>query len=230
MPMSVQQLTLQRLYHKIPKSQQGVKIRQRKAFPQNLVIGRTILYATNGKIKKVGNVDVNSLKIKGSRQNSNFDNIIPQNSEKSTGNENSSKESIPTKPCNRQNNIVCHKRQNKKVGNVEVNSLKIKGSRQNSNFDNIIPQNSEKSIDNEKLSLSSAESVPAKHGNYNVYGEDIALVAPVREDIAKNATTTEGTVSKTGHVDDIAPIADAEATANITSKKLSFREEFGEGV
>ena len=55
-------------------------------------------------------------------------------------------------------------------------------------------------------------------------------IAPIREDIAKNATTTEGTVSKTGHVDDIAPIADAEATANITSKKLSFREEFGEVV
>ena len=43
--------------------------------------GRTILYATDGKIKKVGNVDVNSLKIKGSRQNSNTD-IIPQTPEK----------------------------------------------------------------------------------------------------------------------------------------------------
>ncbi|MBO5319477.1 MAG: hypothetical protein J6B01_06705 [Ruminococcus sp.] len=40
--------------------------------------GRTILYATDGKIKKVGNVNVNSLKIKGSRQNSDFDGIIPQ--------------------------------------------------------------------------------------------------------------------------------------------------------
>ena len=34
--------------------------------------GRHILYATNGKIKKVGNVQVNSLKIRGSGQNSNF--------------------------------------------------------------------------------------------------------------------------------------------------------------
>ncbi len=41
--------------------------------------GRTILYAVNGKIKKVGNANVNSLKIKGSRQNSNYVNSIPQN-------------------------------------------------------------------------------------------------------------------------------------------------------
>ena len=41
--------------------------------------GRTILYATNGKINKVGNVNVNSLKIKGSRQNSNFDPNVAQN-------------------------------------------------------------------------------------------------------------------------------------------------------
>lgn len=41
--------------------------------------GRTILYATDGKIKKVGNVEVNSLKIKGSRQNSNYNGSIPQN-------------------------------------------------------------------------------------------------------------------------------------------------------
>ena len=43
--------------------------------------GRTILYATNGKIKKVGNVQVGSLKIKGPGQNSNTD-IIPQTPEK----------------------------------------------------------------------------------------------------------------------------------------------------
>ncbi len=45
--------------------------------------GRTILYATHGKIKKVGNAEVNSLKIKGSKQNSNFDDILPQNTKKS---------------------------------------------------------------------------------------------------------------------------------------------------
>ena len=43
--------------------------------------GRTILYATNGKIKKVGNVQVGSLKIKGPGQNSNTD-IKPQTPEK----------------------------------------------------------------------------------------------------------------------------------------------------
>ena len=47
--------------------------------------GRTILYTLNGKTKKVGNAHVNSLKIKGSRQNSNFATIIPQNSQKSSG-------------------------------------------------------------------------------------------------------------------------------------------------
>ena len=41
--------------------------------------GRTILYATEGKIKKVGSVQVNSLKIKGSGLNSNFSNKVAQN-------------------------------------------------------------------------------------------------------------------------------------------------------
>lgn len=40
--------------------------------------GRSIMYATNGKIKKVGSVDVGSLKLKGPGQNSNFDTIISQ--------------------------------------------------------------------------------------------------------------------------------------------------------
>lgn len=40
--------------------------------------GRHILYATNGNIKKVGNVQVNSLKIKGSGQNSNSTNNLSQ--------------------------------------------------------------------------------------------------------------------------------------------------------
>lgn len=39
--------------------------------------GRTVLYATNGKIKKVGNVHLNSLKIRGSGQNSNYEDSIP---------------------------------------------------------------------------------------------------------------------------------------------------------
>ena len=50
--------------------------------------GRHILYALNGKTKKVGNAEVNSIvtkATKGSSQNSNFDDILPQNSEKSIG-------------------------------------------------------------------------------------------------------------------------------------------------
>ena len=51
--------------------------------------GRIILYALNGKTKRVGNAQVNSLVAKttsGSWQNSNSDGIITQNSEKSIGN------------------------------------------------------------------------------------------------------------------------------------------------
>lgn len=40
-----------------------------------------ILYATKGKIKKVGNVQVNSLKLRGSGQNTNFDYSIPTTAE-----------------------------------------------------------------------------------------------------------------------------------------------------
>ena len=41
--------------------------------------GRIILYATKGKIKKVGNAQVHSLKIRGAEQNSNFFCSIHQN-------------------------------------------------------------------------------------------------------------------------------------------------------
>ena len=41
--------------------------------------GRHILYATHGKIKRVGNAEVNSLKNRGSRQNSNSDTNVAQN-------------------------------------------------------------------------------------------------------------------------------------------------------
>ncbi len=40
--------------------------------------GRIILYATSGKINEVGNVNVSSLEIRGSRPNSNFRNSITQ--------------------------------------------------------------------------------------------------------------------------------------------------------
>ena len=46
--------------------------------------GRVVLYATKGKIKKVGQAKVNSLKARGSTPHSNFDISIPQNTEKST--------------------------------------------------------------------------------------------------------------------------------------------------
>lgn len=47
--------------------------------------GRTILYATKGKIKKVGDAQVHSLKIRGAEQNSNLANSIRQGTEKSQG-------------------------------------------------------------------------------------------------------------------------------------------------
>ena len=55
--------------------------------------GRTILYATDGKIKKVGNVDVNSLKIKGSRLNSNFVRTVAQKKPSVKGQNSISKDS-----------------------------------------------------------------------------------------------------------------------------------------
>lgn len=45
---------------------------------------RTIMYATKGKIKKVGTAKVNSLKIKGSRLNPYFNGSVPQSKKKSS--------------------------------------------------------------------------------------------------------------------------------------------------
>ncbi len=68
---------------------------------------------------------------------------------------------------------------------------------QEDSSEDIITQNSEKSIGNQKNSLSAENSDIAPIGNYNVKGKEISLdLGPVREDIAKNATTTEPTVSK----------------------------------
>ena len=44
--------------------------------------GRKLLYTTKSKIKKVGNAEVRSLKIKGAEQNSNFDESITDESGK----------------------------------------------------------------------------------------------------------------------------------------------------
>lgn len=56
--------------------------------------GRTVMYATKGKIKKVGQAKVNSLKIRGSTPHSNFKSIISQNNKKSnTSTKKSSKNS-----------------------------------------------------------------------------------------------------------------------------------------
>ena len=76
-----------------------------------------------------------------------------------------------------------------------------------------LPQNSEKSSDNTSHSLSSEDAEPVKHGDYHVTGDDVRFAPvrkdivgksqnkaqkeqilsnepPIREDIAKNATTT----------------------------------------
>ena len=77
----------------------------------------------------------------------------------------------------------------KKVGNVQVNSLKIKGSGQNSNSKGIIPQK-EGNV-KRQFSLSNSDgSTPKQYGFWNVFGEDIAY-SPTQEDISKLETTAE---------------------------------------
>ena len=64
-------------------------------------------------------------------------------------------------------------------------------------------------------SLSSEGEAPVRYGNMAISGNDVRLEgtvaeefsAPVRDDVAKNATTTP-TISKTEQVEDIAPIAE----------------------
>ena len=77
------------------------------------------------------------------------------------------------------------------------------------NVDNLNPT----SDPDTRRSLSKNNEAPVKRGNYNVYGDDIRLDAPVREDISKTETTTEevaedstGTVSKMEQVEDFAPL------------------------
>lgn len=64
---------------------------------------------------------------------------------------------------------------------------------QRSAVDNIISQNSEKSIENAKFSLSKDGEAPKRYGDYNVYGEDIRLekapaeeLAPVQDGVQNN--------------------------------------------
>ncbi len=57
--------------------------------------GRTILYATKGKIKKVGDAQVHSLKIRGAEQNSNSKASIYQGTEKSQGKISTGEETAP---------------------------------------------------------------------------------------------------------------------------------------
>lgn len=84
---------------------------------------------------------------------------------------------------------------------------------ENTALENNIPQNSEKSSGNTSHSLSSEDAQPVKHGDYHVTGDDVRFAPvrvdiaeksqnkpqkghklsnepPIREDIAKNATTT----------------------------------------
>lgn len=84
----------------------------------------------------------------------------------------------------------------KKVGNVQVNSLKIKGSGQNSNSKGIIPQK-EGNVKRQFTLSNSDGSTPKQYGFWNVFGEDIAY-SPTQEDISKTETTTE----------EVAPIAE----------------------
>ena len=54
--------------------------------------GRVILYATNGKTQRVGSVQVNSLELRGSGQDSNSSgNSVPQNQKNATENSRNSK-------------------------------------------------------------------------------------------------------------------------------------------
>lgn len=68
-----------------------------------------------------------------------------------------------------------------------------------------------------KYSLSMDGEAPTKYGNFNVSGDDVRLqeaptqedIAPIQEDVARNATTTPTTAAEK-EAEDIAPIADAE--------------------
>ncbi|MBO5967850.1 MAG: hypothetical protein J6S14_05055 [Clostridia bacterium] len=57
---------------------------------------------------------------------------------------------------------------------------------------------------NAKQSLSAIDEAPKHYGNYNVFGKDIALEAPIQEDISK----TEQNVYKAEQVADFAPMAE----------------------
>lgn len=54
-----------------------------------------------------------------------------------------------------------------------------------------------------RKSLSPEAEAPKRYGDYNVYGEDIRLEAPVREEVSEDSTAT---VSKMKQVEDTAPL------------------------
>ena len=76
------------------------------------------------------------------------------------------------------------------------------------------------------MSLSAEGEAPVRYGNMAISGNDVRLegVAPVREVVAKNATTTP-TVSNMEQVDDFAPITEEEANEMQTQNIASLGDE-----
>lgn len=122
----------------------------------------------------------------------------------------------------------------KKVGNVHVNSLKVRGSGLNSNYEIIISDSAENVKQDGSFSLSAENTTPKKNGGYAVYGEDIMLqkddLAPVRETATQNTPTAEQQeLAPVGHV----PIetkkqklkAKAEAYQTEVDKNIQLRNE-----
>ena len=97
-----------------------------------------------------------------------------------------------------------------------------------------------KSVANEKptknpdirKSLSADGDKSKRNGRYNVYGDDIRLQAPIREDIAQNATTTEATSSK---MEQVAPAVDNAAPirfdlAELYNQKAELEKQMTEAL
>lgn len=82
---------------------------------------------------------------------------------------------------------------------------------------NIISQNSGKSSENTKNSLSAENEAPIKRGDYNIYGKDIAL--ETQEDIAP-IQATETTQEET-----VAPIQATETAENMFPDSIAPTEE-----
>lgn len=81
-------------------------------------------------------------------------------------------------------------------------------------------------------SISAKDDKSKRNGRYNVYGDDIRLQAPIREDIAQNATTTEATSSK---MEQVAPAVDNAAPirfdlAELYNQKAELEKQMTEAL